>query len=165
MSTTRAYGARALYGGGVGAMDKIHGDRLVDQDKCFVATETAIYVYNLDENSGAPEDVPKIIAPDTELGSGGNKRWVLIGQVTDSQKGRESLANGIVQVGVTFDYPFDDLNFQIVVNLLNSVDSPPSQYALTISAKTVNGFTVDFSGALDSANYELHWIATRDLIL
>jgi len=165
MSTTRAYGARALYGGGVGAMDKIHGDRLNDQDKCFVATETAVYVYNLDENSGAAEDVPKIIAPDTELDSGGNKRWLLIGQVTDTQRGRVTLANGIVQVGVTFDYPFDDLNFQVVASLSNTVDSPPSQYALTISGKTINGFTIDFSGALDSGNYQLFWIASRDLIL
>ena len=165
MSTTRAYGARALYGGGVGAMDKIHGDRLNDQDKCFVATETAIYVYNLDEDSGAAEDVPKIIAPDTELDSGGNKRWLLIGQVTDTQRGRSSLGNGVTQVGVSFDYPFSDTNFEVIVSLTNTVDALPSQFSLTVSAKTVNGFTVDFSGAMDTANYELHWIASRDLIL
>jgi hypothetical protein len=165
MSTTRAYGARALAGGGVGAMDKIHGDRLNDQDKCFVATETAIYVYNLDEDSGTAEDIPKVIAPDTELDSGGTKRWHLLGALTDNQKGRVALANGIVQVGVTFDYPFDDTNFQVVVSLSNTVDALPSQYGMSVSDKTVTGFTVDFSGAMDSANYVLNWIATRDLII
>lgn len=161
MSVTRAYGARALVGGGIGAMDKINGSLLNDQDKCFVATETAVYVYNLDEFSGETEDVPKIIAPDT---SGGNKRWKLQGTITDTQKGRISMITGIGNITISFDYPFDDTGFQVVVSLLNDVDTNPSQYGITISAKTVNGFTVDFSGAMDSDNYELHWIASRDLI-
>ena len=161
MSVTRAYGARALVGGGIGAMDKIDGSLLNDQDKCFTVTETAAYLYNLDEFSGETEDVPKIIAPDT---SAGNKRWKLIGVLTDSHRGRNTMITGVTTLSVSFDYPFDDTNFNIEVSLVNTVDGSPSQYGITVTAKSVSGFNVAFSGAMDSNNYELHWFASRDLI-
>jgi hypothetical protein len=154
-----------LNGGGVGSMDKINGTLLNDQDKCMVATETAVYLYNLDEDSGEAEDVPKIIAPDSELDSGGNKRWKLLGKITDSREGRQSLSSGQTSTNINFDFPFDDTGFQIVVTFLNTTDVSPSQYGYTITAKTVSGFTVEFSGAMDSDNYELHWLASRDLII
>lgn len=165
MSITRIYGSRALYGGGIGAMDKIHGSLLNDQDKCMVATETAVYLYNLDENSSEAENIPKIIAPDSEIDSGGNKRWMLLGKITDSREGRRTLSTGQVSTTVTFDFPFDDTGFQIVCTFLNSTDPSPSQYGYTITAKSINGFAVQFSGAIDSDSYELHWLATRDLII
>lgn len=164
MSVTRAYGARALVGGGIGAMDKIDGSLLNDQDKCFTVTETAAYLYNLDEFSGETEDYPKIIAPDSEVTSGGNKRWKLIGVITDSHRGRNTMITGVSSLSVSFDYPFDDTNYNIEVSLLNVTDGSPSQYGITITAKSVSGFNVAFSGAMDSDNYELHWFATRDLI-
>lgn len=164
MSITRAYGSRALTGGGIGAMDRIHGSLLNDQDKCFVVTETAVYVYNLDEDSGEAENSPKIITPDSEDVSGGNKRWRLLGKVTDSREGRQSLANGQISTNISFDFPFDDTGFQVVCTFVNTTDSSPSQYGYVVTAKTVSGFTVEFSGAMDSNNYELHWLATRDLI-
>ena len=161
MSVTRAYGARALVGGGIGAMDKIDGSLLNDQDKCFTVTETAAYLYNLDEFSGEAEDSPKIIAPDT---SAGNKRWKLIGVLTDSHRGRNTMITGVTGLSIAFDYPFDDTNFNIEVSLLNVIDASPSQYGITITAKSISGFNVAFSGAMDSDNYELHWFASRDLV-
>lgn len=164
MSVTRAYGARALTGGGIGAMDKIHGSLLNDQDKCFVVTETAVYVYNLDEDSAEAEDSPKIIAPDSEITGGGDKRWRLLGKITDSREGRQSLSISQTSTNISFDFDFDDTNFQVVCTFLNTTDLSPSQYGYVVTAKSVGGFTVEFSGAMDSGNYELHWLATRDLI-
>ncbi len=161
MSITRAYGARALIGGGIGAMDKIDGSILNDQDKCFVVTETAIYVYNLDEDSAEAEDSPKIISPDS---SAGDKRWRLLGKITDSREGRDTLSAAQTTTNISFDFPFDDTGFQVVCTFLNTVDGSPSQYGYVVTAKSVGGFSVDFSGAMDSGNYELHWLATRDLI-
>lgn len=165
MSVTRIYGSRALNGGGIGALDRINGDLLNDQDKALVATETAAYLYNLDENSGAAEDVPKIITPDSEDAGGGNKRWELIGKITDQREGRETMITGVTTLSVAFDFPFDDTNYNLVVSLLNVTDASPSQYGTTITAKSVSGFNVVFSGAMDSDNYELHWFASRDLII
>ena len=165
MSTTRAYGARLLFGGGIGAMDKIDGSLLNDQDKCFTTTETAVLVYNLDEFSGAAEDIPRVIAPDSELAIAGNKRWLLIGVITDSQRGDQSMITGVVSTNITFDYPMIDTGFQVVTGIVNNVDGSPSQYGMVVKNVTVNGFTVDFSGAMDTDNYVLHWIVSRDLIL
>ena len=53
----------------------------------------------------------------------------------------------------------------VVTGIVNNVDASPSQYGMSVKNVTVNGFTVDFSGAMDTDNYALHWIVSRDLIL
>jgi hypothetical protein len=44
----------------------------------------------------------------------------------------------------------------------NTTDANPAIYPTIISAKATTGFTVLFSGDIDSANYELEWICVHD---
>ncbi len=67
-------GATSLIGGATGALDKIDGDTLTDGDGCLVITATGYYLYILDDDSGAVESSPDVIAPDTNPGT---KRWIL----------------------------------------------------------------------------------------
>jgi hypothetical protein len=70
------YGAIALTGGGTGALDKLDGAVLSDKDCAIVVTESTIYFYFLDADSGRAEDSPSVIAPNDNPG---NKRWILVG--------------------------------------------------------------------------------------
>jgi len=69
------HGATALTGGGSGALDAIDGAILSDLDAAIVITLTGAYVYSLDDDSGASESSPTVIAPDTNPG---DKRWILV---------------------------------------------------------------------------------------
>ena len=69
------YSATSLTGGGSGSLDSIDGTNLQDKDSCMVFSAATFYFYTLDDNSGAAESSPDVIAPDTNAG---NKRWILI---------------------------------------------------------------------------------------
>lgn len=71
--------------------------------------------------------------------------------------GRESLSNGVSGATVTISGP-TVTTYVVQVTLENITDGNPSQYAMTVSDKQTTSFTVDFSGAMDSANYVLNWI-------
>ncbi|KKK60224.1 hypothetical protein LCGC14_3026510, partial [marine sediment metagenome] len=40
-------------------------------------------------------------------------------------------------------------------------DSPVSIYSYAITAKSKDGFTVSFSGDMESENYKLNWIVQK----
>lgn len=65
-------------GGGLGAVDKIDGAALQDKEGFLVITPTVFAPFSLDVNSGAGENSPQIIAPNTNPG---DKRWILTGGV------------------------------------------------------------------------------------
>ena len=69
------YGATGLIGGAAGALDAIDGSVLSDGDGALVIVGGYHYAYILDDDSGAGESSPDIIAPDT---SPGTKRWILV---------------------------------------------------------------------------------------
>ena len=65
----------ATTGGGANALDGKDGDDLNDGDLGFVFDSSSRFLaYELDASSGAAEDDPYVIAPDTNPGS---KRWIL----------------------------------------------------------------------------------------
>jgi hypothetical protein len=68
------YGATSLTGGGVGALDKIDGSLLNDGDGAFTLVSGVFRAYHLDATSGATENSPNVIAPDSNAGT---KRWLL----------------------------------------------------------------------------------------
>jgi len=68
------YKKTALTGGGASALDGIDGTGLLDGDVAFVMVGNVLYTYQLDDDSGAAESSPNIIAPDVNAG---NKRWIL----------------------------------------------------------------------------------------
>lgn len=65
----------ALIGGGVGSLDAIDGAILNDGDAAVVVLSTGVYHYHLNAASGAAENSPYVIAPDSNPGT---KRWVLV---------------------------------------------------------------------------------------
>lgn len=72
----------ALTGGTAGALDKIDGNTggegggaLLDDDAAVVVLSTGVYHYHLNATSGATENSPYVIAPDTNPGT---KRWILV---------------------------------------------------------------------------------------
>lgn len=64
----------ALTGGGFGALDKIDGAALQNLEMAFGVVNGVQHCYWLDEDSGASENSPYVITPDTNAG---NKRWIL----------------------------------------------------------------------------------------
>ena len=69
------YGAIALTGGGTGALDKIDGASLQNEDQAVVAVLGGYTLfYSLDVDSALAESSPLVIAPDTNPG---DKRWIL----------------------------------------------------------------------------------------
>lgn len=77
-----------------------------------------------------------------------------------NKSGRELVANGANSTTVSYNSSFDDTEYSLFTELENTADSPASEYALTITDKTASGFTVNYSGDMDSANYILNWYAT-----
>ena len=75
MADNLFYPATALTGGGDHALDGYDGNDLVDGDRALTITTTEVYIHLLDDDSGAAESSPAVIAPDTNAG---NKRWILV---------------------------------------------------------------------------------------
>lgn len=68
------FGAIGLIGGTDGMLDDIEDTVISDIDSALVITDAQLmYTFNCDSGSGAAEDSPRLIAPD----SGSNKRWLL----------------------------------------------------------------------------------------
>ena len=76
--------------------------------------------------------------------------------------GRESLSLNDNSKSITFSSAYADTNYTISVMMNNTVDANPAIYPTIISAKATTGFTVLFSGDIDSANYQLEWITVHD---
>jgi len=79
--TKYVYIKTALTGGGLDALDGIDGANLVDGHVAYVYMNGIKYEYILDADSGAAEDSPNVIAPDTNAG---DKRWILQGATFES---------------------------------------------------------------------------------
>jgi len=161
---TRIYGATSLTGGGVGAMDSIDGTILNDQDACLVKTSnTGFYLYHLDETSGAVENSPWIIKPDTTALS---KRWLLIDGFKWREAGRTAVGLGATTVAVTFSRTLNTVNYAVVCTLSNIAEGAgATKYAHVVTIKSTTGFTVEFSDTIDAAEAQpyLEWIVEEIL--
>lgn len=78
----------------------------------------------------------------------------------DVQEGTDSVPDGVSSTAVSFPRDFVSDDYVLTVALENSIDSEPSVYPTLIKDKTKSGFTVDFSGDIDSGNYILNWRAS-----
>ena len=132
-------------------------------------TLTYSLVLNMfNEEDIAPSIIPYVITDKTLLGftvsfaapidaDNYYMTWDIIDQTNTS--GVEVLLNGTNEIDVAFGFPKANNNYSISLSIENLVDSPPSYYLYTITEKTVNGFKVKFSDAIDSTNYSLGWTA------
>ncbi len=78
------------------------------------------------------------------------------------KSGRDTVASGVDSHTVAFVSNFTDTDYTANVNLANFVDTPPSLYSSIITSTTVSGFSVLFSGDIDSSNYVVNYIVTHD---
>jgi hypothetical protein len=78
----------------------------------------------------------------------GNQKW-----------GRESMINGVREQAVTFGTAWPDDDYTVVTSITNEVDGIPSIYSATVGVKAGTGFTVHFSGKIDSNDFVLEWHA------
>lgn len=90
-------------------------------------------------------------------------KWY-VDQQTDAHKetGRTALALNDSSKAVTFGTSFGDTNYSLSCILNNTTDGSPSIYPMIVTNRTATGFTVLFSGDIDSNNYYLEWIAVDD---
>lgn len=77
-----------------------------------------------------------------------------------SQCGNTHISEGVNSIDVVFNTAFINDQYVVVLSLENKVDQEPSVYPLLVKDKLSSGFTVDFSGDIDSNNYYLNWLAT-----
>lgn len=76
-----------------------------------------------------------------------------------TEEGVYDLDLGISSVTISFGVTLPSTDYVLTVSLENKIDAEPSIYPTLIKDKTVTGFSVDFSGELDSDNYYLNWRA------
>lgn len=55
------------------------------------------------------------------------------------------------------------VNYNVIVSLVNTLDSSPSIYSHSVTRKSLNEFQVDLSGPMDSTNYHLEWMICEGL--
>lgn len=72
--------------------------------------------------------------------------------------GNDAIAYGSSSHTVVFSTPMATVNYVVYTSITNVIDANLSYYSEIITEKTVNGFTVDFSGNIDSDNYVLEWV-------
>jgi len=77
-----------------------------------------------------------------------------------SYRGATPVLLNAVSQNVVFPSPLSDVNYNVNTELVTS-DGNPSVYSVVVGNKTKNGFTVFFSGEIDSNNYVLEWEVFR----
>jgi len=73
-----------------------------------------------------------------------------------SYRGATPVLLNAVSQDIVFPAPLADVSYNINKELVTS-DGDPSVYSSVVGSKTVAGFTVFFSGEIDTNNYILEW--------
>ena len=72
--------------------------------------------------------------------------------------GVEVISIGSNQVTVNFSEPRTNPNYSIGLTLENLTDATVAYFLYSIIEKSINGFTVEFSDVMPTANYSLGWV-------
>jgi len=80
-------------------------------------------------------------------------------ELQDDFNGKEPINVGATSVFVPFSTAVSTADYAVTVSLENKLDITPSIYSTLVSDTTTSGFTVLFSGDMDSPNYKLNWMA------
>jgi len=80
--------------------------------------------------------------------------------IGDQRYGQLDIPNAAEDIWVPILPVFSNADYSISISIENlSEGADSSIYSYNITAKTVNGFEVTFTGDIDSDNYVLNWIA------
>ncbi len=77
----------------------------------------------------------------------------------ETKRGFQVILEGATSISVCFALPFSNMDYSILVTMENIVDLPASIYSYIITDRSSTGFTVSFSGEMESENYKLNWFA------
>ena len=77
-----------------------------------------------------------------------------------SYRGATPVLLNAVSQAIVFPSPLSDLIYNINIELVTT-DGDPSIYSVVVGNKTLSGFTVFFSGEIDTSNYVLEWEVFR----
>ena len=80
-------------------------------------------------------------------------------EIKDEFNGKQAINMGATSVFVAFSTAVNSADYTVTVSLENQIDSEPSIYSTLVTQVTTSGFTVLFSGDMDTPNYKLNWIA------
>lgn len=93
-----------------------------------------------------------------------SSRWRVIGGSSGGGALRAAsvaISNAVDSVTVTFSSAVQNTNYIPIFSFTNTTDADPIFLQGFVSAKTVNGFTVKFNVATDSANYVMEYTANE----
>ena len=87
---------------------------------------------------------------------------IVVSSKIEGYKGIEPLVEEMSSV--TIDVSFSDADYVVTLGLENIEieDGQPSVYAMIVTNKTKDAFTVLFSGEMDSNGYKLNWTAAKE---
>jgi len=97
---------------------------------------------------------------------GGNKTdWTIAASnsTKPAQGGAVALSDLDTDTSVVFDdaFPSSGGSPVVTVSLANTVDVSPSDISAVITAVSLTGFTVEYSTAIDTDNWQLYWQAVQ----
>ena len=75
--------------------------------------------------------------------------------------GVEAIPIGVTSKVVSFGQTLDNTNYRLSTVLVTTTPSNPDIYDYVINNKTTTGFTIVFSGEIDTNNYSLEWMITN----
>lgn len=78
-----------------------------------------------------------------------------------SRAGLEDLGETQTLVAISFNSNMPQVNYSVVATMQNTADTFPQMIPVTVSAKSISGFTVKWDIPLDSGNYKLAWIVSE----
>jgi hypothetical protein len=120
MSTRTVYIKTALTGGTTAAVDGIDGDDLLDGDVCHAYVSGVAYQYVLDDDSGATESSPDVIAPDLNAG---DKRWILQMSTNVCEYGTwtPGVSFGGGTTGIAYNATYNGGHYVVIGNLVIAI--------------------------------------------
>ncbi len=71
--------------------------------------------------------------------------------------GRESIPVNVTSMNINLPSVQSSVDYKIFTEIENTNEMNPSIYSTVISQKNISGFTVSFSGIIDSVHYRLNW--------
>lgn len=88
-----------------------------------------------------------------------NGQGLEFSEIQNEFNGKEPINSGVTSIFVHFSTAVTNTNYTVNVTLENTIDADPSIFSTLVSNTTTSGFTVLFSGDIDSSNYKLNWTA------
>jgi len=119
-------------------------------------TASSIYTYAITNKDVNGFDIELSDVIDS---TGYSLDWNIYDSTSTIPHGIDSIPNGVSILTINIPTQIDNL-YNIDLSIINEIDTPISIYSCSIIEKTINSFTVLFSGPISSANYNLSWALT-----